>query len=141
MKLELNRLIRLAGCGALLCGSLVLAEDAKPAAPAAQRREMSQEAKDLRAKIETLEKAALEKDAALKAAVDALDAQIKAKRAEGTPEARTQAREISKQRQEKFVAVQPELKDLYAKQNEMRQQGGGRGQAGVAKPAPAPAAK
>jgi hypothetical protein len=142
MRQELKRLARLAGCGALLCGGLVLAEDAAPAvapaAPAAAapaKREGNTAFKELRTQIEAKEKAVLEKNAELKAAVDALDAQIKAKRAEGTPDARTAAREISKQRQEKLAAADPELKDLYAKQSElMKQQFGNRG---GAKPAEA----
>ena len=72
MTQELKRLVRLAGCGALLCGGVVLAQDAapvKPAAPVAPaagvpgKHEVSQEVKDLRGKIEAQEKAVLEKKA------------------------------------------------------------------------------
>jgi hypothetical protein len=144
MTQELKRLVRLAGCGALLCGGVVLAQDAapvKPAAPVAPaagvpgKHEVSQEVKDLRGKIEAQEKAVLEKNAELKAAVEALDAQIKAKHDEGTPEARKQARDLSKQRQEKLAAADPVLKDLYAKLELLRPP---RGQ-GDAKKAPKPA--
>lgn len=141
MKFELKRLVRLAGCGALLCGGLVLAEDAAPATTAPAQREVSPALKELRAQIEAKEKAALEKSADLKKDVDALDAQIKVKRQERTPESRTQARELSKQREEKLVAADATLKELYAKQSEMRRQGG-RGQGGAAAaPAETPAPK
>ena len=135
MRQEWKRLMQVVGCGVVLCGGVVLAEDAAPvAAPAAPapaapgRREMSPEMKELRATIEAKEKAILEQNAELKKEADALEAQAKAKRDEGTNDARQQSREISRQRQEKLAAADPELKELYAKQSElMRAQWGGRG--------------
>jgi hypothetical protein len=153
MKQELNRLVRLAGCGALLCGGVILAQDAKPAVPAAPPTTAIPvkhgeggtanpevlKVRELRDQIAAKEKAVLEKNAELKTAVDALDAQIKAKRDAKTPEARKEARELTKQRREKFAAVDPEMKELYAKQAElMRNRFGGKGPGG-AKPEAKPA--
>lgn len=153
MTQEWNRLVRLAGCSLVLCGGMVLAQDAAPAAPAAApaappatapgRREGNAAFKELREQIAAKEKAVLEANAELKKEIEALDAQIKAKRDEGTPDARKAARDLSKQRQEKLTAADQELKDLYAKQLElMRQQFGGRGRGpGAAKPGAAAEAK
>jgi len=138
MRQDWKRAARLVGCGLVLGGGLVLAQDAAPAAaaPAAGqaaqgRREETLAMKELRAKIEAKEKAILAdaKNADLKKEVEALDAKIKEKREGGAPEGRREAREISRQREEKLAAVDPELKDLYAKMNDLRRQqfGGGRG--------------
>jgi hypothetical protein len=147
MRQDWMRLLRVVGGGAVLVGGLALAQEAaQPAAaptPAPGRREETQEMKDLRAKIEAKEKAILAdpKNAELKKEADDLEAKAKAKRDEGTPEARREARGISRQREEKLAAVDPELKELYAKMSELRRQqfggrgGQGGGQGGGAKPA------
>jgi malate synthase len=124
---------RLAGVVAatvVLQGYPVLAADEGAKAPEAAGLESAKQGMEqLHKQIKEREQAVLAKDAQLKQELEALDKQIKegkeaAKAAPGT--GREEIKKLMKERQEKLVAADPELAELYKKLEAARRDAGGK---------------
>ena len=142
----MKQILRWLAAAIVVPGLSVMAQEkaaepaAAPAAPAAGAPAGRTEFQDLQKQIKDAEAPVLEKNAELKTAVEALDKQMADLRADRSkmrdPAVRQQFQDLQKQRQEKMVAAEPKLADLYKKMNDLRAaRRGGRAGGGEAKPA------